>query len=759
MINTLIIPSTIFLILIGSFSLYGNENLPYWIKSHRWDLIENEFQKRNPTRETEVYSLVEYHEKAPEGRAEVRFLYLISLMKGRIVSEYNRADIDEILSQPTPHQSVVYRLSFWKLYQELSQRKILTADEKILYLNKIHFDTDPVSRRVFEELGQLYLDSERYADYITKVESLGKEERRYYLKNETWIRYAKSLARQGDLGKAKDEYIALTKDPSTVSYIKNFVYQDLKKYLSDDAFLSLRIQDVMGFINQMKPEDSNHFLSKHRQAFQSRMESALLFEQAGIYLAQKDELNLLSSLVLSNRIYLGGDEDYLSKFSDAIFKNKNYSGVIQFLEKFSDNQEAGKYRVLHLAYEKLGNTSKSYDNLVLYLERYPFNLFYQDKLIDILIQKTGDKPQYAPKVQWKYALDRMPDLPVKGRLLYWYFRYLHDTNQTSELQKELEDYYSKIAGSYYTRVIREEFSSILNEIPIPHNPTENKQALFRYLSHTAGIPEYSGKIMKKNLGFAYFEKSFDLGIRLTNAQSKIRGDRTLSLAVDYFRLGEDSFGMNLIHFYAQEKNLSQNEKEEAIVGVGELSQNHYYLAFYTRSLLKRLQIPDDPILLPTTVSVRIYPRPHRDLVKTYAHEANIPEDVVYAIMRQESFYKENARSRSNAQGLMQVMPATGRELAKSVGVKSYSLFNPKTSIQFGARFLGYLMRSNENELKWASIAYNGGPGNLRKWKKNHFKGDFNHFLEDIPYKESRDYSRIVVSNYYAYEIMRNYHGL
>ena len=69
------------------------------------------------------------------------------------------------------------------------------------------------------------------------------------------------------------------------------------------------------------------------------------------------------------------------------------------------------------------------------------------------------------------------------------------------------------------------------------------------------------------------------------------------------------------------------------------------------------------------------------------------------------------------------------------------------------------MRENENDMRWASIAYNGGPGNLRKWKRNHYNGDFNHFLEDVPYKESRDYCRITVSNFYAYEIMRSFHGL
>jgi len=133
--------------------------------------------------------------------------------------------------------------------------------------------------------------------------------------------------------------------------------------------------------------------------------------------------------------------------------------------------------------------------------------------------------------------------------------------------------------------------------------------------------------------------------------------------------------------------------------------------------------------------------------------------MVYALMRQESFFKETATSRSNAKGLMQIMPATGKELAQRMGVTDYSLYTPNISIRLGTKFLAYLLKSNEGQLKWASIAYNGGPGNLRKWKKAVYRGDFNHFLEDLPVKESRDYCRIVVSNYYAYDIMKKYHKL
>ncbi|WCL50516.1 lytic transglycosylase domain-containing protein [Leptospira sp. GIMC2001] len=749
--------STIFLFF--AFSVNASDNLHFLIKSYQWDVIEEMFRHKSPARESEVYSLINYHEKAPGGDSEKRFLFLISQIKGSFVSNYNREDIDKILQNALPHQSVVFRLSFWKLYQELEKRRILSSEEKAIFLAKLSFEMDPVSRRVFEELTKVLTENNSTAELIKRVDSLSNEEKKYYIKTEIWIRYAKAIAREGDLGRARDEYVKLTQDPETPDYIRTFAYQDLKKYLSEDSFLNLRVSNILGFINQMSGEEANSFLRKNKQEFRSRMDNSVSFYEAGRFLSMIDDVDTLISLVQSNRNHVNEDQEKFVRFGDVLLSKNKHQSAIRLMEKFPEINDAGRFRVLMLAYEKSGNREKSIDNLIRYLAAYPFNLHYQDKLIDLLIQKNGSSTKYAENIYWKKAMDEMPDLPVKGRLVYWYFRYLKANNRNDELKSQLQTYYSKIAGSYYTRVIREEFESELNEIPDPPNPTANRDSLFRYLSKTAGVPELSGKILKKNLGFAYFDKSFDLGVKLTNIQSKIKGERLLATAADYFRLGEESFGMNLVNYYARDRNLSILEKEEILVGIGDLSQNTYFSAFYTRSLLKRYKIPDDPILLPTSIASRIYPRPHREMVVKHSRDAGISEDVVYAIMRQESFYKENAISRSNAQGLMQIMPATGRELARNLRVTNYSLFNPNTSIQFGSRFLAYLMKENQNDMRWASIAYNGGPGNLRKWKRNHYTGDFNHFLEDVPYKESRDYCRITVSNYYAYDIMKKYHGL
>jgi soluble lytic murein transglycosylase-like protein len=210
--------------------------------------------------------------------------------------------------------------------------------------------------------------------------------------------------------------------------------------------------------------------------------------------------------------------------------------------------------------------------------------------------------------------------------------------------------------------------------------------------------------------------------------------------------------------YAQNNRLNEIQKSELFVAMGDLSGETYLSLYYTRDLMKRYRISDDPVLLPSSITSRLYPRPHQDLVLENSKNFSVEDNIIYAVMRQESFFRESAISSANARGLMQVMPSTGKILAKSLKVNKYSLHDPEISIAFGAKFLADLLKSNQNEIRWATIAYNGGPGNLRKWKRLHYKGDFNHFLENLPSRESRNYCRIVVSNYINYKALQIING-
>lgn len=162
---------------------------------------------------------------------------------------------------------------------------------------------------------------------------------------------------------------------------------------------------------------------------------------------------------------------------------------------------------------------------------------------------------------WKDALRKIPDLPVKGRLVYWYLRFLKQNGRTEELNSWLKSYYRYIPGSYYTRVIREEFQEEISSFPLPSNPTWNKDNLFEYLSLTAGIPELSGKILGKDLDFATQAAAFQLNVRIDGAHSTIRGNRYLQSAKEYLEVGEMAYALSLVQKYKVRQGIGENEKE------------------------------------------------------------------------------------------------------------------------------------------------------------------------------------------------------
>ncbi|MCU0823048.1 MAG: lytic transglycosylase domain-containing protein [Leptospira sp.] len=748
--------SRILLVLI--FPLRSETNLHYLIKSHQWSEIESLFKTNSPSRESEVYSLIEYHEKSPNGNRETRLRYLISLVRGSFVTDTSAGEVKKILTQTMPIPTTIFKLSYWKLYTEISEKNLLSNEEKILYLSRLSFEEDPIIRRMLDERIRLLSLTNQYSEIIKTLESVPESLRLLLFTPDTLVRLGKAKMISGDEKGGMEEWIkCLSKDGTQDSTILS-IFTEWGQLKGTNFYQKLSPSELSLLISAIPKKDREAIIRSRSDLFSTRLSYYEGFKNLTLQLAKLDKPNELIKTLQSNHSFTEFDSAWTVTLADQFYQQNKPRTAIEILKSFP-GKDAGYYRIFAASYEKLGDSSLYFENLIAYLSKFPYNLFYQDRLIDFLVIRNGSSLRYADRSKFEKAISEIPNLPVKGRLVYWYLRSLKENGEIDLLKKELKRYYIYCPGSYYTRVIREEFIDIIKQNSKPDSPTYNKDSLFEYLSYTAGIPEESSSLIGKNLGFVYPRESYELSNRLSNMSSKVQANRTLNLAKDYFRVGEDHLGLILINHYVKKENLTEEEKDEILVGIGDASHNTYYSAFHTRSLLKRHMIPDDPIIIPTALSQKIFPRPHRNLVESYAKENGISEDQVYALMRQESFFKETATSRSNARGLMQIMPATGRELANRMGITSYSLYEPNTSIRLGTKFLAYLLKSNENELKWASIAYNGGPGNLRKWKKQVYRGDFNHFLEDLPVKESRDYCRIVVSNFYAYDIMKKYHKL
>ena len=147
----------------------------------------------------------------------------------------------------------------------------------------------------------------------------------------------------------------------------------------------------------------------------------------------------------------------------------------------------------------------------------------------------------------------------------------------------------------------------------------------------------------------------------------------------------------------------------------------------------------------------LFPIPH------YTPENGFKVDraLLYALMRQESKFKTDATSRVGARGLMQLMPNTASFISgdRSLRYKSgrERLYDPSYNMELGQTYVDHLMtRAVDGDLFNLAAAYNGGPGNLRRWKRAVEVEDPLLFIESIPNRESRDFVEKVLTNFWVY---------
>ncbi len=143
---------------------------------------------------------------------------------------------------------------------------------------------------------------------------------------------------------------------------------------------------------------------------------------------------------------------------------------------------------------------------------------------------------------------------------------------------------------------------------------------------------------------------------------------------------------------------------------------------------------------------RICPTHFRGIVEGECRRWGVPPDVFYSLMRQESLFEPEAVSWVGARGLSQIMPSTGRWLARKLGYRGYSterLLDPAVNVMFGTYYLSGLIEDYEGDVLRALAAYNGGPESVKRWWNYSGSGDSDVFVEDIGYPETADYVRRV----------------
>ena len=147
------------------------------------------------------------------------------------------------------------------------------------------------------------------------------------------------------------------------------------------------------------------------------------------------------------------------------------------------------------------------------------------------------------------------------------------------------------------------------------------------------------------------------------------------------------------------------------------------------------------------LSIR-YPLPYQDTFEEFSTLARISSTWAYGIARSESLFMRDVRSRAGAIGLMQLMPATGRNVAKDIKLPYAglaTLVDPESNIRLGTTYLGQMAARYGGNQVLATAAYNAGPHRVDRWLPENGAIDARVWIENIPFNETRKYVKRVMA--------------
>jgi peptidoglycan lytic transglycosylase len=288
----------------------------------------------------------------------------------------------------------------------------------------------------------------------------------------------------------------------------------------------------------------------------------------------------------------------------------------------------------------------------------------------------------------KWTTGQPPDIDIELRWRYWHARALEETGEP----EKANEIYKEIAKErdYYGFLAADKINAVydMNHYPIP----ENKEEFARIESLPA---------MKR--------------------------------AYEFYKLGMSHPARREWHNALNKMTTYQMQMAAAVAS----QWGWHNRAIFT---MHRAKAYDDLVLR--------FPILFNDLLDKYAKKRNIDASWMYGLVRAESAFIEDVRSPAGALGLMQVMPKTGRDTAKRIGLKGFKtskLKKAETNIPIGSAYMKQMLDKFNGNMVLATAAYNAGPHRVLKWlpKKGCEAPDV--WVEQIPFNETRKYVRRVLA--------------
>ena len=382
-------------------------------------------------------------------------------------------------------------------------------------------------------------------------------------------------------------------------------------------------------------------------------------------------------------------------------------------------------------------------------KKYPLSKAHEDILLEVSRSYKGNNNDEVAEIWWKKLLENFPK-KRSGEIAAWELAWYH--YQQKNWKTSLKYINDGLRNGINNPEVAAKFVYWQGKLAVQEKKQERAQRIFNNL--LSWYPNtFYGMLAQRTMSslvpkkIPYKQKDYwhDNPPELQANEEKTE----LEFAEFVMAAGDGNIGAKHI------RNLVDLKSPKELIWKSSLVLDEYgeYRSLQTIVVnhylgdLKRIPIKDQQVW------TFAFPRPYWMDVQNFSKNAGIDPYLALAIMREESLYQADVVSPASARGLMQLMPYTGKRVAKIIGLKlrdEKDLFNPKINIQLGTSYLGQISKRFGEVIQIAG-SYNAGPGRMKEWLKRFPDRDLDEFVESIPYIETRNYVKRVFRTHQLYK--------
>ncbi len=315
---------------------------------------------------------------------------------------------------------------------------------------------------------------------------------------------------------------------------------------------------------------------------------------------------------------------------------------------------------------------------------------------------------------------------IGGKGWYWHAQAQQKLGKVAQANTAYKGLVSKYPFSWYALLSRSHLYSQGIEIGVfgdgPRDPT--------------GVPPLASKLDRKMRNDDLIRKGDELieaGLLAEAGIELFRGER--SFLKRHSRKKSDAMAV-LLDAYQRAENFNRPWMLAVVHGGGRA-------------------LNAEPVGTAKTWWQHAYPLAYETLVERYRKLSDFPDYYLYTIMRKESGFDPHTHSYADAQGLLQMIPPTTRQVVKHLDIEYTEdlLFDPEKNIQTGAWYIGRLFKKFREQIPIGAGSYNSGPRAVSRWLKKHGHRPIDEFVELLSYRQTRKYMKRTTETYARYKYL------